>query len=457
VYVRNITFGGSNRINDEVMRREMRQLEGGWLSNTAIERSKQRIQRLPYVKKVESETTPVAGAPDLVDVNFDVEEGPSAQLGGGIGYSESQSFILNGNYADSNFMGTGKRIALELNSGRYSKVYSFSHTNPYVSVDNLSRTFSLTYRDVTQFVSSSSDFGSKTIAAGMDYAYPITEFQTLRYGLSLQRAELLTNDAGSAVQATDWVQHNGNPDPPRVVTDFGVPVTFYGTKFNTAELLVGWIYDSRNRALFADRGTRHTLSLSYAAPGVSDVEYYLANYEFLKYVPLWKRFALSFNAELGYGQALGKTTALPPFRQFFAGGPDSVRGFRESRLGPKDNFGNPYGGNMKVIGRTELIVPIPQKFSSSARLSLFYDIGNVFSTGGVNFFSKPQPDGTRTPIDYNFAYDNLKKSAGIAVQWLAPLGLFRFSYAFPMNANPGDNFRYQDEEERFQFSIGQAF
>ena len=122
------------------------------------------------------------GAPDLVDVNFKVEEGPSAQLGGGIGYSESQSFILNGNYADSNFMGTGKRIALELNSGRYSKVYSFSHTNPYVSVDNLSRTYSLTYRDVTQFVSASSDFGSKTIAAGIDYSYPITEFQYLRFG-----------------------------------------------------------------------------------------------------------------------------------------------------------------------------------------------------------------------------------------------------------------------------------
>jgi outer membrane protein insertion porin family len=457
VYVRNITFAGANRINDVVMRREMRQLEGAWLSNAAIERSKQRIQRLPYVKKVDSETTPVPGAPDLVDVNFNVEEGPSAQLGGGIGYSESQSFILNGNYADANFMGTGKRIALELNSGKYSKVYSFSQTTPYITVDELTRTYSLTYRDVTQFVSASSDFGSKTMAAGVDYSYPISEVQYFRFGLSLQRAELLTNDAGSAVQATDWVQHNGNPDPPRVVNDFGTPITFFGTKFNTAELLVGWTYDSRNRALFADRGTRHTLSLSYTAPGVSDVQYYLANYEFLKYVPLWRRLTLSFNAELGYGEALGGTTALPPFRQFFAGGPDSVRGYRESRLGPKDNFGNPYGGNMKVIGRTELILPLPQKFATSARLSLFYDIGNVFSTQGVDFFSKIQADGTRQPISYDFDYANLKKSAGIAVQWLAPLGLFRFSYAFPMNADKGDNFRYEDEEERFQFSIGQAF
>jgi outer membrane protein insertion porin family len=457
VYVRNITFDGANRINDEVMRREMRQLEGGWLSNAAVERSKQRIQRLPYVKKVETETTPVPGAPDLVDVKFTVEEGPSATLGGGIGYSESQSFILSGNYADSNFMGTGKRIALELNSGRYSKVYSFSHTNPYVTVDNLARTFSLTYRDVTQFVSASSDFGSETIAAGIDFAYPITEYQTVRYGISLQRAQLLTNTLGSAVQATQWVRENGNSFTREVTNDpFFGDFTFYGTKFKTAELLLGWSFDSRNRALFADRGTRHSLSLSYTAPG-SEVEYYVANYDFLKYIPLWGRFALALNAEVGYGEALGDTTALPPFRQFFAGGPDSVRGYRESRLGPKDNFGNPYGGNLKVVGRTELILPLPEKFASSARLSLFYDIGNVYSTGGVDFFSKPQADGTRTPIDYDFAYDSLKKSTGIAVQWLAPLGLFRFSYAFPLNADKGDSFRYEDEVERFQFSIGQAF
>ena len=457
VYVRNITFGGANRINDEVMRRELRQLEGGWLSNSALERSKQRIQRLPYVKKVDSETTPVPGAPDLVDVNFTVEEGPSAQLGGGIGYSESQSFILNGNYADSNFMGTGKRIALELNSGRYSKVYSFAHTNPYVSVDNLARTFSLTYRDVTQFVSASSDFGSKTVAAGLNYAYPITEFQTLQYGVSLQDASLLTNNFGSALQAQQWVQQNGKSYSRTEDDGFGNIINFYGTRFKTAELLVGWAYDSRNRALFADRGTRGSVSVSYTAPG-SDVEYYVANLEFLKYLPLFGRFRLAFDAELGYGQAIGDTTALPPFRQFFAGGPDSVRGYRESRLGPKDDFGNPYGGNMKVVGRTELIVPLPEKFSTSARLSLFYDIGNVFSTGNrVQFTSKLQADGTRTPVDYDFAYDKLKKSAGISVEWLAPLGLFRFSYAFPMNADKGDLFRYEDEVERFQFSIGQAF
>jgi len=145
---------------------------------------------------------------------------------------------------------------------------------------------------------------------------------------------------------------------------------------------------------------------------------------------------------------------LPPFRQFFAGGPDSVRGYSESRLGPKDNYGRPYGGNMKVIGRTELIFPMPQKWQTSARVSAFYDIGNVFSTGHVQFYGR---DINQTPVSYDFKSANLKKATGVAVQWLAPLGLFRFSFAFPLNAKKDDPINYGDETEGFQFSIGQAF
>jgi outer membrane protein insertion porin family len=137
----------------------------------------------------------------------------------------------------------------------------------------------------------------------------------------------------------------------------------------------------------------------------------------------------------------------------FAGGPESVRGYRESRLGPKDNFGNPYGGNMKVAARAELLFPIPDKWKSTTRVSLFYDIGNVFSTGHVNFTGR---DGV-TPVSYDFEYDKLKHSTGVAVQWLAPLGIFRFSYAIPLNAYAGDSVLFKDEVEKFQFSVGQAF
>lgn len=463
VYVRHIAFAGANKINDEVLRREMRQLEGAWLSNVSVERSKQRVQRLPYVKKVETETTPVPGSPDLVDVVFEVEEGPSAQLGGGIGYSESQSFILSGNYADSNFMGSGERIAIDLNSGRYQKVYGLSHTDPYTTIDGVARTTSVTYRDVTQFVSASSDFSSETITAGLSYGYPITEFQSVQLGVALQSAELLTSEFGSAQQAIDWVRNNGNAfEREEQFINFdgsSGTVRFFGTNFKTAELIGGWSFDTRNRALFATRGTRHSLSLAYAVPG-GEVEYWVANYEFLQYVPLGSRFALSFNAEIGYGADIGDTTSMPPFRQFFGGGPDTVRGYRESRLGPKDNFGNPYGGNLKVVGRTELILPMPEKWQSMSRFSAFFDIGNVFSTGHVDFFGRdaiPGVPNSGTPIDYDFSYDELKQSTGIAVQWLAPLGIFRFSYAFPLNAEKSDGIRFEDELERFQFSIGQAF
>jgi len=453
VYVRHIRFEGVEKTNDEVLRREMRQLEGGWLSNSLIERSKQRIQRLPYIESVESETTPVAGVPDMVDVIFKIKEGPSAQLGGGIGYSESQSFMLQANYADSNFFGSGQRVGVDLSTGRYSKIYGISWTDPYRTIDGIARTVSLTYRDVTQFVTNSSDFSSEMLTAGLDYSYPITEFQAVRWGVAFQRSSLLTSSCGSAQQAIDWVANNGDTFSDQIVYSPTLTCNIFGTKFSTVELALGWSYDSRNRALFADRGARHMLSVSYTAPG-SDVEYYVASYDYRQYLPLPGPFTLGLSAEIAYGMDIGDTTALPPYRQFFAGGPETIRGYEASRLGPKDNFGNPYGGNLKTIARAEIILPMPAKFRTSARASVFYDVGNVFQTG--NRYTFLGRDGV-TPVDYDFEYDKLKHSAGISVQWLAPLGLFRFSYAVPLNAYKGDSVLFPDEEEAFQFSVGQAF
>jgi outer membrane protein insertion porin family len=178
-------------------------------------------------------------------------------------------------------------------------------------------------------------------------------------------------------------------------------------------------------------------------------------YNYLQLLPIWKQWTLAFAGDLAYGDALGKdTTSLPPYRQFFAGGPDTVRGFTESRLGPKDGFGNPYGGNLKVVGRAELLFPVPAKWRASTRISAFFDIGNVFSQGtGIRFVGR---DG-RTPVDYEFDYNELKQSAGLAIQWFAPLGIFRFSYGIPLNEFKGDGIRYEDEVERFQFTIGSAF
>jgi outer membrane protein insertion porin family len=464
-YVRRINFINTTAIDDEVLRREMRQMEGSYLSNSLLERSKERLQRLPYIEKVEFETTPVPGTPDLVDVDFDIKEGLPGQFSGGIGYSESQSFILNGSFVHSNFMGSGERLAVELLSGRYSQSYSISHTEPYTTADGLSRTLGFQFRDITQFVSAASDFSTQTMSTTLEFGYPITEFQGLRFGVIGQRSDLIVNPLSSAPEAVAWVRRNGNPytrviereiadgnDPgtePDIVT-----TTLFGTKFNSYELVGGWFYDSRNRAIFADRGKRHSLSLAVTAPG-SEVDYYVFNYDYLQLLPIWRQWTAALSAEIAFGDALGEdTTALPPYRQFFGGGPDSVRGFSESRLGPKDGFGNPYGGNMKVIGRAELLFPVPEKWRASTRISAFFDMGNVFSQGaGITFRGI---DGV-TPVDYEFDYNELKQSAGLAVQWLAPLGVFRFSYAVPLNEFKGDGVRYPDETEGFQFTIGSAF
>ena len=249
------------------------------------------------------------------------------------------------------------------------------------------------------------------------------------------------------MQAQEWVFNNGDTFAQSSTNG----VDFFGTQFDATELLLGWIYDSRNRALFANRGSRQQVFLGYTVPG-SDVEFFTARYNYTKYVPLWGDWTIRMNAELAYGEALGDTTALPPYKQFFGGGPESIRGYRESFLGPRDSFGNPYGGNVLVASQLELIIPLPDKFASQARASFFFDAGNVFNTGEVTF-----TDRLGSPVSYEPDFDELKTSVGVAVQWLAPLGLFRFSYATPLNEFRGNDRFFGDRIERFQFSIGQAF
>jgi outer membrane protein insertion porin family len=446
VYVRNINFNGIDQIDDEVLRREMRQMEGAYLSNRLVDRSKVRLQRLPYIESVETRNVPVSGSPDLIDVEFDLEYRMPGQFSGGVGFSESQGVLLNGSIIHTNFLGTGNRVGLELISGKYQKIYSLSHTDPYRTIDGIRRTVGVNFREITQFTSASSDFSTTSAGATLDYGYPISEYQTLSYGLSYQHAELLASNR-STQQAQDWVLNNGDP----FLENVGTGGVFFGTEYDSVELIVGWTYDSRNRALFANRGSRQQLVLGLTIPG-SDVEYYTARANLTKYFPLGRKWTLAYNVDVAIGEALGDTTALPPFKQFYGGGPQSVRGYRESYLGPRDSFGNPYGGNVMFASQLELILPIPQKWQTQARASLFYDVGNVFNTGEVAFTDK-----LGSPIEYKPAFNELRESVGIGVQWLAPLGLFRFSYAFPLNEYRGNDRYYRDELERFQFSIGQAF
>lgn len=450
VYVRNITFSGANRTNDEVLRREMRQLEGAWLSNVALERSKQRLQRLPYVKKAEIEVVPVPGSADLVDLESKIEERPASEIGGGIGYSESQGFMLNGSFIDSNVLGTGERAAISLNTGTYSKLYSISHTNPYATIDGISRTLDLSYSKVSRLTSTYSEFSTQTYRAGMTFAYPVTEYQTIQLGGSYQHAELATT-LSSSKQIQDWVRLNGNPFFRAVGSDYVL-----GTNTDLFELAGGWIYDTRNRTIFPTAGGAHRIMLSSTIPGAA-VQFMTAGYQLEQYfhipwVPLLKLVPLSLDLRASYGRALGDTTALPPNRNFFIGGPDSVRGFREDTLGPRDSLGNPFGGDSALSGQLEAALPVPAKFSDSARVSLFFDFGQAFYLGGTQFKDR---GGFYT--HYGFDLKEMRTSTGVSVQWLAPLGLFRFSLGFPINYEHGNWKHYGDETEIFQFSIGHAF
>ncbi|HAH67519.1 MAG: outer membrane protein assembly factor BamA [Gammaproteobacteria bacterium] len=449
VYVRRISFTDTTSINDDVLRREMRQLEGGYYSKSKLERSKIRLQRLPFIEEVNYETYPVPGSTDLVDAEFNIKEGLPGQFGGGIGYSGYQKLILNGNFTHTNFFGTGNRVGLDINASRFRDLYSISTTNAYTGIDEISRTLSLSYSNFSQFTSSSSDFSTKTYSLGAQYSYPLSEFQRLIFGGSLQSSELLAGDY-SADQALQWVTSNGKSEC--FDQEF---FDFCKTKFDNAELTAGWVYDSRNRFMFADQGMSHRLILNASIPG-SDVEYYGINYAYKQYFnipfPIINRLTMMVKADLAFNDAYGDSIGVPPYKNFYAGGPDTVRGFKEHRLGPKDNYGNPYGGNLLISSQTEFILPIPGDWANRARFSLFFDIGNTFSTSELDFFD---PEGN--PIDYSFDASKLKRSYGLAAQWLAPMGLFRFSYAIPMNSIDGTDRFYSDETERFQFTVGGAF
>jgi outer membrane protein insertion porin family len=451
-YVRRINFLGTSDVNDEVLRREMRQLEGGYLSSIAVERSKIRLQRLPFIKEVDVETNPVPSTPDLVDLDVTIEPGLPGQFGGGVGYSESQSFILNGNIAHSNVLGTGQRVGAEFNGGKYSKIYSFSHTDPYITIDGVTRTVSTSYRDVSRLTSSFSSFSTETYASGVDFSYPITELQSVRFGTSLQHVELATFQSSSQ-QLQDWVTDNGSSYLRSLDGDF-----LLGTEYDAIELSAGWVRDSRNRVLFPTQGSMHRFLAATTAPtSGNSINYMRTTFQYQQFfrfgfVPLLRELTFSFDTNLNYARALGDTTAVPPNLHFFTGGPNTVRGFAESTLGPRDSLGNPFGGDAAISGQLEALLPMPKKFAQSARASLFFDFGQSFFVGDTEFTDK-----LGEPKDYGFDMKELRASAGISIQWLAPLGLFRFSYAVPLRFQRETFRNFGDDLERFQFSIGNAF
>ncbi|MBT8136406.1 MAG: outer membrane protein assembly factor BamA [Gammaproteobacteria bacterium] len=462
VYVRRINFNGANSIDDEVLRREMRQLEGAPLSNTAVDRSEQRVRRLPFIEEVAVETVPVPGSPDEVDVEFDIEEGLPGQFGGGLGFSGTQGLLLNGNFTHTNFLGSGERVAANVSSGRFQTVYSLGHSDNYRTADGIGRNISLSYSDLTAFTAESSDFSIESLVASMEYSWPISEFGRVQFGGSYLDSQQITS-LFSSQQNNQFVRNNGNPFVVSAVGDVcGESINdICGTEFKAFELFAGWVRDTRDRVIFPTKGTRHTFSLSTTIPG-SEVEYYSARYNFTRLWRLFGDWSLGWNVELAYGEPLGTSTDLPPSKLFYAGGPETVRGFENSRLGPIDSRGNPNGGNLKTVSQLELLLPTPARLRTSTRFSLFWDVGNVFYTGAndIGFTDCLASLGyacAPRPVEYGFDANSLRQSVGVAAQWLAPLGTFRFSYAVPIRKFDGTSRLPGDQVERFQFSVGSTF
>ena len=413
-YVRRVNFFGNAKTRDEVLRREMRQLEGGWISTKAVERSKTRLRRLGYFEDVNVETPSVAGTPDQVDVNFTVKERPSGNLMLGFGFSQSAGFILNTSVNQNNFLGSGKAVNFAFNNSEINKTFRLGYMNPFWSVDGVARGFDLMYSKTDAGNSSMARYETESISAGMSFIIPITEYHVVSAGLAYESTEINTSPQYL--------------DP--IIQRF---LILEGRKYDSFKLNTSFAYDTRNAGIFPDRGVLQRIQATVAVPG-GDLQYYKLSYDARLYTPLINDYTLVLKTQLGYGEAYGSTYELPFFENFYAGGPRTVRGYDEYSLGPQDIYGRALGGNINIIGNAEVIIPVPflEDFKS-VRFSGFYDIGNVWA-------------------DYqDFDLGDLRMSTGMSATWMSPFGLLSISYALPIRDQ-----KY-DEVQKFQFNFGAQF
>ena len=442
IYVRRIEFQGTDRINDDVLRRELTQVEGAVINTTELERSRLRLEQLPFVDRARIEREPVAGAPDQVDLVITITDAPARRYGVGGAYSESLGLSGYGFFLNNNLLGTGQRLFAKLEKSEFFTAAQLSHTDPFTGANRISRTVSIMSRRFDQLTADTTELNGDLLKGQLEFGYRIAERQAMRLGLALQDAELTTGQLAST-QLEDWVQNNGNPVVGGDVSS---------TDYLLGEFLFGWHHDTRDGGAFPTSGLEQQINAKLAVPG-SEVEYYSLEYTLSKYWSLNPDWTLRFVTKLGYGAKYGSsTTSLPPNLNWFAGGPNTVRGFRENRLGPRDSLGNPYGGNLLLAGQLELMAPVPEKWQERLRIGLFYDVGNVFSTESVSFV-----DDAGQPLDYGFDLSELRQSVGISAHIRLPIGLVRLSYGIALNANESENPFLRDDTERVQVAIGVGF
>lgn len=459
-YTRKILFSGNNTTQDYVLRREMRQFEGAWTSDQQIENSKIRLERLGYFKQVEVETIPVPLTDDQIDILYTVEEENTGSIGGNIGYSDF-GLMLGFNLQEQNFLGTGNTVAIGISKNVYSESYNFSFQDPYATKDGVSRGYNIYFRETDYGNYNVANYLSNSQGFGTQFGYPISDTQRLNLGLTYDKTDI---DIGT--------------QPAREIWDF---VDSEGGTFKTLTAQLSWQRVTLNRGLFPTDGSSTVLSLSTTLP-VGDIDYSRFNFIHKYYEPISNNFVFGFNIDLGYTKAFGDTDETPFFRNFYAGGPRSLRGFESNTLGPRSTqppcyqfnysdgscpnlldtdgddildapYYNPYanadyrnrasiGGNIKVEGSLQLIFRLPFiEDQRSLRSAFFFDFGNVFSDNCKDYQINC----------YKPSLEELRYSYGVGVTWITGFGPMSFAIANPQNAG-----EYERTKE-FQFTVGNVF
>ncbi len=414
IYVRRVNITGNTKTQDEVIRRELRQLEGDWLSTKHVARSKTRLDRLDFFSDVNVKTVRIPGTPDQVNLNYHVAEKPTGSLQAGLGYSDTQGLILNLGVSQNNFIGTGQNVGIKIDTSDVTKQFSFNFTNPYYTEEGISRTISLSYRNVDAEAADISNYSTDSHGASLSYGIPLSEFTSYRWGMRYDNT-LITTGIDTSQNILDFIAVNGEEN-------------------ETYQLFGSWFFDSRNRRVFANRGSLTRLGAEIAVPG-GDLEYYKVDFRHLSYFPLGREVTFAANVILGYGAAFGDSVFYPPYKNYFAGGSSSIRGYDANSVGPKDPVTNdPIGGAVKMVANLDLILPNPlAETSDSTRVSLFLDAGTVFKDAD-SIDSK------------EFRY-----TGGLAFIWITPIGAMRFNFSQAINEQVGD------ETRSFQFSLGSPF
>lgn len=428
-YVRRVNFQGNTVTQDHVLRREMRQMEGGWASTAMIEGSKIRLQRLGFFKEVNVETPSVPGTEDQVDVNYTVEEQPSGSISATIGFAENTGLILGLGYQESNVFGTGNSINVGINRSDFQEALNVSFFDPYYTVDGVSRGYSFFYRKSDYDEFNVASFSTDSYGANISFGYPISEISRINFSVGYEHTDI-EEGVVPAQEISEFLDKEGN-------------------EFDLFTLQAAYSMSALNRGLLPTRGRSQSLSMELTIPG-SELEFYRINYSGQIFFPLFDPFTLRVRTNLGYGGTYGDTDAYPFYKHFFAGGMGSVRGYESNTLGPRstpspqDQFNDPdpIGGNVLIEMSAEILFPLPFIEDQSQMKSVFFvDAGNVFNNNC--------PDVSVYCLDVSEG--ELRYSVGFAFTWITGFAPISFALAFPINEKDGD------ESESFQFELGKTF